>query len=67
MSVERWWNCTVKVKPKCLRRNVLTCHFIHIKSCADWIEMDSRHLLFVLRQITSHRLWPFGGEKRREK
>jgi len=55
MSVERWWNDTVKVKPECLKRNVLNCHFIHIKSCADWTGMEARHLPFIPRQITSHR------------
>ena len=54
MNVESWWNNTVKVKPTCLKRNVLSCHFIHIKSCAGWTGMESRRLLFVLRQITSH-------------
>ena len=55
MSVECWWNDTVKVKLKGLKRNVLSCHFIHIKFCADWTGMVSKHLLFVLRQIASHR------------
>jgi len=55
MSVECWWNDTVKVKPKGLKRNVLKCHFIHIKSYADWTGMECSCLLFVPRQITSHR------------
>jgi hypothetical protein len=54
MNVESLWNGTVKVKPTCLKRNVLNRHFIHIKSRADWTGMKSRRLLFVLRQITSH-------------
>jgi hypothetical protein len=49
MSLECWWNDNVKVKRTGFKRKELKCHFIHIKSCANWIGMESMYLLFVPR------------------
>jgi len=40
MSMEHWWNDTVRGKPKNSEKNLSQCQIVHHKSHMDWSGID---------------------------